>query len=134
MKLIGVIYELFQSDFSCIQGHENDDSHIIDREVCLVTDEGRLYVSWCGEPSQYCIGYKRDRWFNNEPEVAINASEWRMWATLVDHEFSLSFTDPSHEILELTSNAGVVYFSAEERGVFGADVCHISIGCPTKRT
>jgi hypothetical protein len=133
MKLISVVYELFESDKLYIQGHENDDSHEIDREICLVTDEGNLYVSWCWEPSQYCIGIKQGRWFN-DPEITVNASGWRMWAPLINHEFYFSFTDPSHIILELKSNAGTVYFSAQEQGIFGMDVCHISTKCPIMYT
>lgn len=130
MKLIRVIYELFESDYAFIQGNENGDIHEIDREVCLVTYEGKLYVSWSSEPYQYCIGYKQSSWYTNEPAVVIDASSWFMWAPLINNEFSLSFIDPSHIFLELNSSNGKLYFSAQEKGLYGIDVCHISTRYP----
>lgn len=43
MKIQKVVYELYESDYSGIVGHENNDSHEINGEVHLITDDGENF-------------------------------------------------------------------------------------------
>lgn len=134
MKLHAVFYELYESDLLGLSGHENGDEHEIDREVRLETDQGVIHVSWMDQPSQFCIGYKSTRWNTNDPEIVLDASGWSMWTPLIGQRFELIYTDKSHEVLELKSSAGNLFFSAQRNGVLGSDVCHISRQNPAVRT
>lgn len=131
MKIVKVVYELFESDYSRILGHENDNSHEIDREVRLITDDGaNIYVSWANEPIQFSVGYKDSSWNINKPEREIEASHWNMWKPIIRQECKLVYVNKEHQILELKSSGGSIYFSSQEQGCWESDVLHISTNRP----
>lgn len=131
MKIEKVVYELYESDYSCIRGHENSDMHEIDREICLDLEDGRhIYVTWVSEPVQYAVGYKEGRWNVNEPDILIEASEWKIWRPLIKKNCEFIYHDEWHQILELKCNESSIYFSSQEEGSWLSDVLHISATKP----
>ncbi|MBH0014883.1 hypothetical protein [Pseudoalteromonas sp. NGC95] len=131
MKLKRVIYELFEIDFGSLKGQSDSESHEIDREIYLEFETGeKLYFSWCNEPVQYCIGFKSERFNDNEPDHVIDATNWKVWRDLIGQDISFVFTDESHQILHLKSQSSSTYLSSQENGSWVADVLHISKGLP----
>jgi hypothetical protein len=131
MKLKRVIYELYEIDFGSLKGQTDSESHEIDREIYLEFETGeRFYFSWCNEPVQYCIGFKPERFNENELDHVLDATHWKVWCELIGQDISFVFADESHQILELKGLSSSVYLSSQERGSWVADVLHISKGLP----
>lgn len=131
MKLKRVIYELYEIDFVSLQGESLSESHEIDREIYLEFESGeKVYFSWCNVPVQYCIGYKSERFNNNEPDHVVDATNWKIWCDLIGQEISFVFIDDSHQVLELKGQSSSTYLSSQERGSWVADVLHISKSLP----
>lgn len=132
-----VIYELYNSDYSYIKDRLDADTHEIDREICLVLDDGKnIYISWTESPIQYSIDYKGSRWFKNEPDKVLEASSWKLWKPIIGKVFELIFHDKNNQLLELRCKNASVYFSPLEISEPGgepnweSDVLHISSNKP----
>ena len=131
MKLKRVIYESFEIDFGSLKGQSDSESHEIDREIYLEFETGeKFYFSWCNEPVQCCIGLKRERFNENEPDHVIEATSWKVWRELIGQDISFVFIDESHQVLELKGQSSSTYLSSQESGSWVADVLHISISLP----
>jgi len=131
MKLNKVLYELYESDHSCIKGHENSEVHEIDREICLEFDEGnRIYVSWTDAPIQFSVDYKESQWNMNNPDIVVDASSWKMWKPLIGKSCEFIFHGEEHQVLELKCSDKSIYFSSQDKGSWFSDVLHISASKP----
>ena len=125
MRVKRVSYELFESDLSSL--NETSEWHEIDREIVLEFEDGNhMYFSWCGEPVQYSICSKNNRFFKNEPENIMDVTNWEMWRKLVGEEIRLAYHDSCHQVLEIKGQSTSVYLSSQENGSWQADVLHIS--------
>jgi hypothetical protein len=128
MKISKVFYELFNSDYLSIKGHENDDFHEIDREICLeFTDGTKIYISWADKPIQFCIGHKDSSWNINQPEIILDASEWKIWKNIINQEVEIIYLDNEKQILELKSKNTSIFLSSQENCNWETDVLHISL-------
>jgi hypothetical protein len=59
MKLIQVIYELYEVDAEFLCRRENDKLHAIDREVRLCFEDSQsIWLSWSSKPEQFCVSYQ----------------------------------------------------------------------------
>jgi len=131
MKISKVVYELYQSDYSCIRGSEEGDTHEIDREIRIEAENGeRIYISWTDSPAQYSVGYKTSRWSKNDPEVTVDVSHWKVWQTLIAENCELIFHGDEHQVLEIRCPCASVYVSSQENGKWFSDVLHISSSRP----
>jgi hypothetical protein len=129
MKIVRVVYKLFESDFTSLKG--NSDSHEIDREICLEFDSGRkLYFSWCQKPIQFSVGFQEQSFNTNEPERSLDVSNWDIWKPLIGNRIELVYLDNNHQILQLKGVTSSIYLSSQEQGIWEADVLHISSKMP----
>lgn len=63
-------------------------------EIYLEFETGEtFYFSWCNEPVQYCIGFKTERFNENEPDHVIDATNWKVWRELIGQYISFVFAD-----------------------------------------
>jgi hypothetical protein len=122
-----VIYELFGSDAHRLDAFPDRDYHEIDREVHLITADGKhLFISvhfGAGGGTVRC--HDRSQ-FQGEPDEPRDMSDAPWWRSLVGHPIALRYLDDSHLILEVSSEMEAVYCCAREGKHWGHDAMQIT--------
>jgi len=131
-----VIYELYESDYLYLKDKLDDDTHEINREICLVLDNGEhIYISWADTPIQFSIGYNKSRRFQNKPDKTLEASSLKLWKPIIGEVFDLIFHDKNKQLLELRCKNKSIYFAPQETNEntgesWNTDILHISSNKP----
>jgi hypothetical protein len=126
-----VFYDLFESEANVLDDPESHFSHTIDRELCLEFGDGKkVFISWCNVPVQYAIGMGTTSFFVSEDYVRLDASSHPMWKRVMGQPAEFLVLNDEHQIIELRSPVGSIYFSTFENGQWGSDVITVSTKMP----
>jgi hypothetical protein len=126
-----VLYDLFEREADVLTDPGADAEHTIDREIRLELDDGApLYVSWCSDAVQYCIGVSSKPFFDPGDNVLVDASDHSIWRRLIGSPIDLLHLDTEHQIFEVRGSDTSVYLSPREHGMWTADVVTVSADRP----
>ena len=122
--LKAVSYELFEFEDA---PESSLRIHKLDRQIRLTLDDNIvLFISWSSDPTQYCIGVSDQSFFSDEPFSMMEMSHSPLWSPLAGTLCDLSFIDPDHQVLKISSANGAVYIMSYESGVWYADTLSIA--------
>ena len=133
MEVVGVTYELFESEVQSFESEMDGPFHELDREVKLIGSRGETrYISWHSEPYQYCIWTSDQSGFTGDfASMDMTGSE--MWKEIVAEEVRIGYEEGDYQILEIRSRKGTVYCcSWDSHGAWGMDVVRITRDRPPK--
>jgi hypothetical protein len=129
--LQNVFYDLFDFEADTLDGPESHFSHTIDRELCLELVDGRkIFISWWDVPVQYSVGMGEISFFKPEEYVRVDACSHPMWKGIIGQPVEFLVLDDGHQIVELRSPVGSIYFSTSQDGQFGYDALTVSTTMP----
>jgi hypothetical protein len=129
MKLIQVIYELYQSDAEALKGHEDDDFHAIDREIRLCfEDHQSVWLSWSSEIHKFDVSFAYQPHLRGHIDKIIDMSNRSMWSRIIGEEITLTYCDTSHKVMKMSAKSGEIWCWVE--GEYGSDVLHVSTKSP----
>ncbi len=122
-----VLYTLFRSDVEWLDNNKAATYHEIDREVELRGADGQLlFISWCSQPSQYCIGFRECSFFKSTDNIVTrDMSQNEIWKDLIGETVVLNFLDTNHQVLSIGCAKGNVYCYTSD-GEWQADVVRVS--------
>ena len=129
MKLIQVIYELYEVDVEFLCGRKNEELHAIDREVRLCfEDRQSIWLSWSSEPEQFCVSDRDKPNFTGSIYKIVDMSGCLIWSRCINQEIELNFRRYDRKLLEISTKDASVWCWTE--GTYGSDVLHISSQSP----
>jgi hypothetical protein len=138
MKLLRVVYELFESDAQSLDQQVDLTWHEIDREIRLEGQNGeKIYISWGWQssPVMYAIETSPQAFCTPPAPVIRDMSGSSAWAGLIGKEVTFAFLESDHQILEVRCGKTSVYCSSYDfhRALWMMDVLHISVAPPLRR-
>lgn len=131
MRIVKVFYDIFESDAWWLDRHASSDTHELDREIRLVSDDGQsIFISWCSDPVQYSICTSTTSFFLPPVPVARDMTASSIWTGITNDSVTLQFLDQNHQVLEIRSSQKVVYCWTSAFDVDGDDVVYVSTSKP----
>ena len=128
MKLVQVVYEIFDSDAQWLDEDDSRPIHEIDREIRLVDDNGKnTFISWTSHADHYFkVGIADVPFFNEPIPITRDMSDSILWKDLVGKNVSLDFDDTNHQVLRISNTENAVYCWTSEFAETGLDILFIS--------
>ncbi len=131
MKIVKVFYDIFESDAWWLDRHASSDTHELDREIRLESDnEESIFISWCSDPVQYSTCTSNTSFFLSRVPVARDMTNSSIWSGITNGFVTLQFLDQNHQVLEIRTSRKVVYCWTSAFDVDGDDVVYVSASKP----
>lgn len=122
-----VVYDLFDFEASVLEDTASSGEHRIDREIRFEMSDGPCwFASWTQSPVGYCVGLRKESFFQCGDCVTRDASNHPLWANLIGKPIEFVVVDANHQVVEVRSPGESVFLSSQQNGDWEMDVLTVS--------